>query len=70
VKRLGMPLELESLPHYAFWKDELPELVKEVPLQRCARESQLLIAMQGITYFILTMRGLSAVPSRGAYERL
>ena len=70
MKRLGMPLEVESLPHYTFWREELPELVKEVRQQRCACASQLLIAMQGITYFILTLRGLSAVPSRGAYERL
>ena len=30
VKRLGMPLEKESLPHYMFWTQLLPELVKEV----------------------------------------
>lgn len=30
VKRLGMPLEKESLPHYLFWTQLLPELVKEV----------------------------------------
>lgn len=33
MKRLGMPLEVESLPHYTFWREELPELVKEVPQQ-------------------------------------
>lgn len=30
VKRLGMPLEKESLPHYVFWTEFLPELVREV----------------------------------------
>jgi hypothetical protein len=64
-----MPLEVESLPHYTFWREELPELVKEVP-QQVARVNRSLTAMQGATYFILTLRGLSAVPSRGAYERL
>lgn len=32
VKRLGMPLEKESLPHYVFWTEFLPELVREVIL--------------------------------------
>lgn len=30
VRRLGLPLEKESLPHYVFWTEMLPELVKEV----------------------------------------
>lgn len=53
VKRLGMPLEKESLPHYVFWTEFLPELVRE-----------------GITYTILTAKGLSAVPLRGRYDQL
>jgi hypothetical protein len=34
VKRLGMPLEKESLPHYVFWTEFLPELVREVISRR------------------------------------
>lgn len=53
VKRLGMPLEKQSLPHYVFWTELLPELVKE-----------------GMTYTILTARGLAVPPSRGSYDKL
>ena len=35
-----------------------------------AHESARFIVLQGITYTILTARGLSAVPMRGSYERL
>jgi len=35
-----------------------------------AREGAHFIVLQGITYTILTARGLSAVPMRGSYERL
>jgi hypothetical protein len=72
VKRLGMPLEKESLPHYMFWTQLLPELVKEVLAPRRAPlpVHAALIALQGVTYTILTARGLAAVPWRGAYEQL
>jgi hypothetical protein len=73
VKRMGMPLEKQSLPHYDFWTELLPELVKEVVVGApapCAVPHLLTTALQGITYTILTARGLAVPPSRGSYDKL